>query len=123
MPHVEDYGEEGDWWVRDGRRIIGVTGGSDKVGVRFEDSDNMKRVGKTENVRPGGYDPDEHVKDLDIDGMDVSILYPTIGFMLYGLPDSQLLDSLRRSYNDWVGEFLEPTPSGSRVSQCLTWMT
>ena len=109
-PHVEDLGDQGDFWVCDGRKIIGVTGGSDKVGVRFEDPDLMHTVGKTENVRPGGYDPDEHVKDLDIDGMDVSILYPTVGFMLYGLPDSELLDSLCKSYNDWVEEFCSANP-------------
>ena len=109
-PHVEDLGDQGDFWVCDGRKIIGVTGGSDKVGVRFEDPDLMHAAGKTENVRPGGYDPDEHVKDLDIDGMDVSILYPTVGFMLYGLPDSELLDSLCKSYNDWVEEFCSANP-------------
>ncbi len=109
-PHVEDLGEQGDFWVCDGRKIIGVTGGSDKVGVRFDDPDAMHTVSKTENVRPGGYDPDEHVKDLDIDGMDISILYPTVGFMLYGLPDGELLDSLCRSYNDWVGEFCSAHP-------------
>ena len=110
VPHVEDLGEEGDWWVCDGRKIMGVTGGSDKVGFRFEDPAKMKPTRKTEDVRPGGYDPNEHVKDLDIDGQDVSILYPTTGFLLYGLPDGELLTSLCRSYNDWLGEFCSAHP-------------
>ena len=110
VPHVEDLGEQGDWWFCGGRKIIGVTGGSANVGNRFLDPDNKKRNSKTEDVRPGGWIPEEHVKDLDIDGQEVSIVYPTVGFMLYGVPDSQLLDSICRSYNDWVGEFCGAIP-------------
>ena len=32
-----------------------------------------------ENVRPGAYLPEEHLKDLDLDGIDADVLYPTPG--------------------------------------------
>ena len=110
VPHVEDLGEQGDWWFCDGRKIIGVTGGSASVGNRFIDPDNKRRTYGVEDVRPGGWIPEEHVKDLDIDGMDISIVFPTVGFMLFGIPDGELLDSICRSYNDWVGEFCGAIP-------------
>ena len=96
VPHVESL-EAGDFWFCDGRKVIGVTGGA-RSGPRIEE------------VRPGGYIPEEHVKDMDIDGVDVSIIYPTIGLMLYSGPDSELLTSNCRIYNDWVGEFCSAVP-------------
>jgi predicted TIM-barrel fold metal-dependent hydrolase len=110
VPHVEDLGEKGDYWVCDGQKVIGVTGGSASVGNRFLDPDKKRQIYRVGDVRPGGWIPEEHVKDLDIDGQDASILYPTVGFMLFGIPDGQLLDSLCRSYNDWVGEFCGAIP-------------
>ena len=110
VPHVEDLGEEGDYWICDGRKIIGVDGGSASVGNRFVDPDNKSSGHKIADVRPGGWLPEEHVKDLDIDGQDVSIVYPTTVFMLYGVPDGELVDSICRSYNDWVGEFCGAIP-------------
>ena len=47
---------------------------------------------------------------MDIDGIDVSIVYPTVGLMLYKVPDSELLASNCRIYNDWVGEFCRAVP-------------
>ncbi len=61
-------------------------------------------------MRPGGYIPEEHVKDMDIDGIDVSIVYPTAGLGLYSVPDSGLLTSIFKTYNDWVGEFCNAVP-------------
>ena len=111
VPHVEDLGEQGDWWFCDGRKIISAAQ-SAKTGSRFDDLEfKRSRAGhRIEDVRPGGWIPEEHVKDLDIDGQEISIVYPTIGFMLYGIPDGELLDSICRSYNDWVGEFCGAFP-------------
>ena len=97
VPRVESL-ESGDFWFCDGRKVIGVTGGA-RSGPRAEE------------VRLGGYIPEEHVKDMDIDGVDVGIIYPTVGLMLYSGPDSDLLTFNCRAYNDWVGEFCRAVPS------------
>ena len=48
---------------------------------------------------------------MDIDGIDLSIVYPTLGLGLYSaVPDSELLSSIFRAYNDWVGEFCSAVP-------------
>ena len=75
------------------------------AGVRFEEPEKISLQGTAEQVRPGGYIPEEHVKDMDIDGIDVSIVYPSAGLGLYGVPDTELLNSVFRTYNDWVAEF------------------
>ena len=96
VPHVERL-EAGDFWFCDGRKVVGVAGGARK-GVR------------TEEVRLGGYIPEEHIKDMDLDGVDVGIVYPTVGLLLFSGPDSELLTSICRPYNDWVGEFCSAIP-------------
>ena len=80
-PHLERM-EEGDWWFCDGRKVLGVTNGT-QPGVRFDDPDKLTREARIEEVRPGGYIPEEHVNDMDLDGVDVSIVYPTVGLLLF----------------------------------------
>ena len=107
-PHLERL-EQGDWWFCDGQKVLGVTNGT-QAGVRFEDPEKLTSQARIEEVRPGGYIPEEHIKDMDIDGVDVSIIYPTVGLLLFGVPDSKLLASNCRTYNDWVGEFCGAVP-------------
>ena len=48
---------------------------------------------------------------MDADGIDVSIIYPSCGLVLYGkVPDGDLLSAVFRSYNDYLGEFCSPYP-------------
>ena len=122
VPHVEYTGlsgpgtpwierSEDEVWVCDGRIMSHVGGGSADVGVRFEDPSKLgTKKRRMEEARSGGYIPEEHVKDLDIDGIDVSIVYPTTGGVLYNVPDSELLSLICRLYNDWVGEFCSAVP-------------
>ena len=108
-PHVERI-EGADWWICDGRKVQDVGPAGAQVGIRFEEPEKLTRGGRIEEVRPGGYIPEEHVKDMDIDGIDLSIVYPTIGLGLYRVPDSELLTANCRNYNDWVGEFCGAIP-------------
>ena len=100
---------DSDRWYCDGRNVMGVNTGT-QAGVRFEDPGRLTRVGTFESVRQGGYLPDEHLKDLDIDGIDADVLYPSIGLLLYSTPDGQLLSAVFRAYNDWIAEFCNVYP-------------
>ena len=108
-PHMVSM-EDGDYWVCDGKQLASVGAGA-QAGRRFEEPEKLSLADTFENVRPGGYIPEEHVKDLDIDGIDVSILYPTVGLLLFAsVPDSELLTSMFRTYNDWVADFCSAFP-------------
>ncbi len=96
--------EDGDWWYCDDHRVIGMSPGA-QTGMRFEEPEKLTRTTEVEHVRPGGYIPEEHLKDMDADGVDVSIVYPTVGLLLYSVPDSNLLTEIFRTYNDWLAEF------------------
>src|SRR3979409_2041016 len=98
---VREY--DGDWWYCDGHRVIGLSPGA-QTGMRFEAPEKMGRTTPFARVRRGGYVPEEHLKDMDADGVDVSIVYPTVGLLLYSVPDSAFLSEIFRGYNDWLAQ-------------------
>ena len=108
-PHVV-RGEEQDQWWCDGRVVQGM-GFAINTGLRFEDASKITDVGRLEAVPPGGYLPDEHIKDMKIDGVDGEVLFPSYAFKLYNVvADGDLLTECLRVYNDWVGEFCNSFP-------------
>ena len=112
-PRVVDS-EKGPVWVVEDRTQQGFGQGA-QAGLRFEESEHLSSFGEWEDVRPGGYDPLEAVKDMDIDGVDVSLLYPSIGLLLYyNTRDSGLFTEVCRVYNDWLGEYCSAAPERLR---------
>ena len=108
VPHIERL-EDGDWWFCDGYKFVGTADGT-QTGLRFEDPSKLTETRTVEEIRPGGWIPEEHVKDMDEDGVYGSILFPTIGLSLFGTEDSRLLTEMFRVYNDWLAEFCKPFP-------------
>ena len=109
-PHVVRMEDGSEWWFTDGIKGQGMFGGA-QAGVRFEEPETLSILATFEDVRPGGYIPEEHIKDLDIDGVDVSFLYPTVGLQLFcTVPNSELLSATFRAYNNWLADFCKPFP-------------
>ena len=102
--------DNADWWFCDGQKLIGV-GSATQTGRRFEDPGHLVLTDTIDNIRPGGYIPSEHVKDMDADGLDVSIIYPTVGLLMFSVPASELLTALFRVYNNWLSEFCSEYPA------------
>ena len=51
---------------------------------------------------PGAWDPEARLKDMDVDGIDVAILYPTT--MLGYVADPGFAAARCRAYNNWLAE-------------------
>ena len=109
-PRIVRFETGGDFWVCNDQRFLGMAFSGAQAGVRFENPGELRQDEVFENVRPGGYIPEEHVKDMETDGVDVSILYPTLGLVLYKIEDNELFSALCRTYNDWVAEFCSASP-------------
>ena len=102
--------DDTDWWVCEGMKGVSGGSGGSQAGKRFEASETLTMADKMENVRPGGYIPEEHLKDMELDGVEASIVYPSQGLLLYSVPDSELLSALCRAYNNWLADFCHPFP-------------
>jgi uncharacterized protein len=60
--------------------------------------------------KPGGMDPRERVKEMEIDGVSAEVLYPTTGIRLYDIEDHAYQAALFRAYNDWLIDYCSFAP-------------
>lgn len=64
-----------------------------------------------ESLVPGGYDPHERVKVMDEEGIDMTLVYPSLGICWeQDCKDSKVAAACCRAYNDWVFDFCKPRP-------------
>jgi predicted TIM-barrel fold metal-dependent hydrolase len=58
----------------------------------------------------GGMDPHGRLTDMEIEGIDVAIMYPTLGLAIGGLEEAGFATAFCRAYNDWVAEYCRTAP-------------
>jgi predicted TIM-barrel fold metal-dependent hydrolase len=59
----------------------------------------------------GGWDPKARLVDMDADGIDVAVLFPTTGLFFAGIADDHVQAALCRAYNDWLAEYAATDPA------------
>ncbi len=59
----------------------------------------------------GGWDPEQRLRDMDTEGIDVAVLYPTLSFFFPEVRDPELHGALCRAYNDWLADYCRTDPS------------
>src|ERR671923_1379899 len=84
-----------------GLGLIGAIGA--RQGVT---SDSIRYV----EGRPGGFDPHERIKDMDLDGIDAAFLYPSLGLFSGAVTDPKLAAAMCRAYNRWLADYCSPYP-------------
>ena len=60
--------------------------------------------------RHGGPDLEPRMKDMDADGIDAEVIYPTHGTTIYFTKDADLQLALAQVYNDWCIEAFKARP-------------
>lgn len=107
-PRIE-HGPDGDAWVIEGKR--GRTIGMEvQAGRKFEE---YRDHGETyDSMRKGCWDPRARLEDMDLDGIDASIIYPNLGIgPLFALEDLELQFTCLRAYNDFLSEWCTTDPT------------
>jgi predicted TIM-barrel fold metal-dependent hydrolase len=64
-----------------------------------------------EKFRAGGADPRARLADMDAEGVDVAVLYPSIGLFVSEVEDAALSSALCRAYNNWLAEYCRVAPA------------
>lgn len=63
-------------------------------------------------ARAKGWDPHSRVKDMDREGVDHALLFPTVGLLCCGATrDPALASALCRVYNDWLAGYCAEVPT------------
>ena len=80
-------------------------------GARFEAPETISPQGRFEDVHRGGYDPNQHLEDMALDGVAGEVLYPSQGLFYFKVADTALMSAIFRAYNDWLAEFCRTDPA------------
>jgi predicted TIM-barrel fold metal-dependent hydrolase len=105
MAHLE----EGDGWI--------VEGVDDPINFGWNacaglDPEQMTGWMRFADVRRGGHDPAARLEEMDRDGVDAEVLYPTprLSSAIVANRDADYHHAMIRAYNDWLSEFVSHAP-------------
>jgi len=103
-PKMVADGEGGHLFAVDGLAPfpIGLAGAAGKPSSELNVLGN-----KAEELRPGGWDADARLEDMDADGIAAEVLYPSVGMTLAQSKDIDYQLACIRAYNDWLVELCE----------------
>ncbi len=104
IPHIEKQADGTENWVVDGRKL--PLGGVASAGAAMRDRTEEPQC--WQDVPKVAYDPMERLKAMDTDGVDYSVLYPTVagvaGENFGRLTDPDFELACVQAYNDWLIE-------------------
>jgi len=75
-------------------------------GARFSDPGAFAPL---EEARAGGSDPTARLADMDAEGIDQAVLFPSIGLYFWALDDAPAAVDVARAYNDWLAGYCATT--------------
>ena len=118
IPHVARMADGSDAWIVDGQRLS--LPGVAVAGAAMADRGQEPR--RWDDVPPMVFSARERLKAMDVDGVDCSILYPSVSGLAaetFGkLDDSDLELACVQAYNDWlIDEWANVSPRF--VPQCI----
>ena len=118
-------------WSVDRRPIAFFSGGTaaDAASIgkslewRKENIFDNHRVGWAEGLamNPPAWQPDRREGMMDEEGIDISILYPSIGLALPRIEDTELSAAHCRAYNNWIRAFCSQIPGRLFPAITLPW--
>jgi len=85
-----------------------LTGLAGAVGKRAHDV--LTGVVTYDDAPAGAFDGAARLKDMDLEGIDVAVLYPTMTLAMGNVP-SPFAEGLCRAYNDWLRDYCAADPT------------
>jgi predicted TIM-barrel fold metal-dependent hydrolase len=77
-------------------------------GAVFSDAESFRPL---EDAQPGGSDPFARLADMDIEGIDQAVLFPSIGLYAWAIRDAPAAVSVARAYNNWLASYCAADPA------------
>jgi len=100
---------EGDAWILEGVNDPVNFGWNACAGL---DPREMNGWARFDEVRPGGHDPAARLVEMDEDGVDAEVMYPTprLSQAIFANTDAAFHLACVQAYNDWLSEFCAFAP-------------
>jgi predicted TIM-barrel fold metal-dependent hydrolase len=109
-PRIERI-DGADEIVIESDQVLSGIGLISNAGARFDAPETISGRGRFEDVPRGGYDPQQHLSDMRLDGVAGEVLYPSQGLFYFRIKDTPLMSAIFRAYNDWLAEFCRTDPA------------
>jgi predicted TIM-barrel fold metal-dependent hydrolase len=104
--HIETDGKGVEWILMNGRRM--PANGAALSGTAGMSHEELERAYRGElkytEVRPAAYNVKPRLEDMSADGIDQSVLYPTMLLGIQSHPDVDFAVVQCRAYNDWLSD-------------------
>jgi len=108
-PRIETDGRGLDHVLIGNQEIfVGSLGMLGTPGAVVSDLANAKPL---EEAIAGAFDPHARLADLDVEGLDAAVLYPTVGLAYWAIADRDAAVAVVRAYNDWLASFCAADPT------------
>jgi predicted TIM-barrel fold metal-dependent hydrolase len=108
-PRIETDGHGYDHVVVGDTEILAVPLGTlGTPGGRFSEPGNFRSL---EEAWPGGSDPVARLADMDREGIDRAVLYPSVGLYFWAVDDPGAAVAIARAYNDWLAGYCAADPN------------
>ena len=102
-PHITRDAGGYEHVVVGGTEILAVPlGNLARPGSTFDDPSTFRPLAE---AQPGGWDPAARLADMDAEGIDQAVLYPSIGLYFSAVADPDCAVALARAYNDWLAGY------------------
>ncbi|MGH8983052.1 MAG: amidohydrolase family protein [Acidimicrobiia bacterium] len=110
--HVETDGDGREWVVWDGSRDPAAVFAYAGTGGMSPEEQARAVAGELRytEIRPGAFEPEPRLADLDTEGIGQTVLYPTMLLGVAGMHDLDLAVAQCRAYNDWLSDFCSAAP-------------
>lgn len=127
-PHVINDPDFGDFLVTPGvadregfnPRVPGVPVG--RLGIAGGNLNNPEVQAQIrrgyEGIPRGVMDPSQRAREQEADGVALEVLYPSLYFRVFGMPDTEVVLEAFRLYNDWLLDY-ERRANGRVVALAL----
>jgi predicted TIM-barrel fold metal-dependent hydrolase len=100
-----------------------VTVSLGKLGTPGSNMADLAHSPRYENAQPGGFDPKVRLVDMDTEGIDAAVLFPSLGLNFWAIDDPDIAISLARAYNDWLAEYCAAAPTRLFGAAMVPWQS
>ena len=110
-PRVGDIGGGKQGMLVEDQAVTKQTGSYPMDSKEFHAA-SVKAMKRFKTTRDSGFSAEARIDDMDKEGVDAQVLYPTVGGQILGKPfkDTELLAAVCRAYNDWSLEYCGIAP-------------
>lgn len=111
-PRVGDYGNGRRGLMVENEPITKQDGSYPMNSKEFHEATTQAML-RFKKTREAGFSSEARLTDMDEQGVDVQVIYPTVGGQILGKPfkDPELLAAVCRAYNNWSLEYCAQDPS------------